>query len=1509
MADWRHRGFVPDSDEEAELDDDSQRQPRPNTQSRTVAELGSDRATTPLSSNGQTLPTRSSEVNTAQAQLDSELAHAQHARHGSATPSRERQSLLDLFSSSPLSEPPEDLSTPNTQQTAASQDDSQAEPSSFVGVVVPLALSAQQTVQAPAQLNHSLRKRNPIQLHPYMLESKQYRQSLMARGLKPLRIAQVREATVGADSQDQEFHVDDDTQAQESQLQHARPTSELSLAGDGTAGESLPVSSSLPSHIDDFDFPAVDTLLRIPVRDTAQHGFKRRKIAHTYGSKAPGQSLGNARSSSTARTPTRETNKAPSTFDIPESPSSSSGSDVQLVRRLPRATAAHPENPPSVARRRNITLDMDSESDAEPRSQPVATVVVSSDSSSSASDDEGDYAVQIRQVKRRMKGVLPASWLKLDLQKEASEKARQRLRVEKSRMQLDKPGVARPRHQHALARSRQSLSLSDLEDSEMSGQDEFQSEGRGPDDPGERRARSDDPSTSWPTVDDVQEDNRVDSMLPPVSRQARKLPMYSRKRHSRQPKITEKLHHGGPSRLRKPARSSKPHAPRLSILDAPTVRTTLGAPVPRFIRIAKRQARSRVERGRHSPSRKLLRLASRQDTADVENVLRDWREGTIVADDGMPRTVSDGQGGRPPLIDLPANGQPPHRAGSSSRTAPGKTPVGTTSVSMTTRPAVRQTTLRGLIEHRPPSDEAHLTAPLEPYHAPAAKERSGIIFPGQLGQSTARPAQLESTKSRYRTSRQRGGAFGDILSCVDRLYEQRRKLPQTKANIPLQRFLAEDESLPDFGTSDGLIEKPSALARTAAPARVKPRRLRRKRTPQQLDVDASEYRQTPQATLIIDDDDHSLADNGPVTPLTLRGLGPFGTVYTVSFDVTPLKTGTFFHQSTFIGSGNFAQAIDPGLKRDLSKPAGYATFQLENRILRWGPWSDETAFEIGSASDWITQLIQGIQDGARPEAVDLSATPVDVQLAPFFRFLIDYVRQRLSFPKPPDQLFFASTMLRFLQRVVGCASKKPEISLSSEQAQRALITTLAFALVVARQVLNLAESSDIATDLSMELERVLREIAACLVQGLIPGHLDKLRTSYEKNKRHVIREAGLREEDHVEQALVILNHVSRSVKVSIEAMICNSLISPEIAAGVDVQEFERAWQGLFALLPIQEIDQQGVLVTGRRFLWPSDKWAVPRGLASRLFAIYRTDSARQPPSFNAYCRAIFGRCHHLIEMWGWSRCEAMIGTLFDFFAANNLAHLRHEETWGSPRFLEELDKEQQLDIEPGERCFHIFLKIIGLGLRGMRQIYPEKKIRNIVFRLMPNHGRQYPREESVRQEDLESLRNHHDLLCTLHWASPPSCRPSLSIVRGLVHAETSHRQACHISIRTWANMVRFQLSTGEPDSALAPFADWHSEMTGQMLKQRTQARSEAQAQFTSATAVGGWSISRELLESTIENNQRQVEAVLSDVLVSMRLAIGSAKNSEDAAMLLGKGTICLTCSIQADPSSLDGRCL
>ena len=1328
-----------------------------------------------------------------------------------------------------------------------------------------------------------------------------------------------QESAIGDDQTEYQEHQ----AVEESQSQGNQPTreeAELSSVPNAQSDNSLE-----QFELDGTDLPDLEALLSRPSSDLARKGVKRRKTSHSYSWKARihGVSKGSNASGVATVTPVTadgETgHNANITSRIPTSPVSVNSDESAPVRprmsrfRMPRGLSPierldeallprrlHPSADSSPASNTGLPASLSREGES------CALSGGTNEESDKSQDD--DVSLQMRQVRRRIKGVLPASWLKLDKQNKPKSSAalkRKAVRRLSPDVDVDRPGVARKKAS-LPKRTPLTLDLDSASDVSVHAEESNQEMVRTtvPSDTGPAMARSRaELGSTWPI--DVVEEDTMDMMLPFASK--RSIQRNGKPRRKYQTRIsdfethplespydqTSKASHSNRSRGPRTVGQSGRHVnrgssaspktrlvPRLGILDAPKSPRDAQRPVPRFISIAQRQARSQASKGRHSPLQKAFRLASQADTMTVNSILQDWQDGKIMPD-------SETNGSKPrhriALQDQSSNQQRrfptagPRKSTLNRKNAPKRS-------SRLLKPVSRQTTLRNMAESSHPVIEASKFSALpKPSH-----DKPGFIFPWQLNHATMRPAQLQSTTTKYRDA-SRYGTLSKRLSYQDCLYEQQRRASPTKANPPLRRFLAAQDRL-DWG--EQVLQQPADSA-ALAEAEVnhvpqKKTRRPRKRSPQHLDADTAEYRQ-PEETFTVTEKPPSPPTRSLQNSILLN-LGPFGTKYSCSFDVSPLQLGTFFHSTTFVGSGELSRALRAGTSRNMHQYVDHVHCQAGPWTFRWGPWNDKVALELNCAFDWATETFKSISKPTQDEGAT-NPKPSVSQLRLLFRFVIRYINDSLTFSDEKDREDFASRCTGLLQRMMqSLAFDTPSTGTSTHtaEAHEALIAFWMYCLVLASQVVLMLQAQTTDWALKDEATDTLNAVAKRFAVVLNSHGPLQLQSFYEKNKRLVQREAGIRDDDFACEGWVVLLHVLDTINSSLWEVV-NSITFPEtFARSTDVLQFEYIWHSMFVLLPLFDIDEYGVLDKGRRVRKPFDNWLIPRSLATHLFTIYMSTGHRQPPNFNAYCRIVFGRCHCLIKDWGWQRCESIIGIFFDFFAANNLSHLRHEETHGSPRFLEELDRDQALDLEPGDRCYHIFLKVIGVGIRGMRKVYPDKKIRNIVFRFMPNHGRQYPKEESIRHEDLESLRNHHDLLTTLYWVSTPSCRPSVNKIRDLVHAESSHRQACHISIKTWTNLVRFQLTTGEPSPSLDVFREWHSELTMQMLRQRRLARSEAQAQFASVTANGGAPISTRLLESTINNNQRQTEAILHDALASMATAISSAKNAQDAQHLLHK---------------------
>ncbi len=1376
----------------------------------------------------------------------------------------------------------------------------------------------------------NLRHRNPIQLHPYAIESEKYRQILKAGGVKPLRIAQMEAELANStrqDTQEQDFNADEESQPLDQNID-SQDLFTSTPPADRTGNVLHAQGLSDIFQFEGDELPDMDSLLHRPSLHVVTQGNKRRKTTHTFSKKEKRRAV---QPEVTLPTPLRrhlaDDDKM---FDVPPSPPESGSptptgntkhpQDVfRVPRELPSVALPTPVTSSEPRRHRPVVLFDDSETDDDPRVVSTSKDF-NEDSEPGSSSSENEENSQLKRVRRKIKGVLPASWLKIDLK--ANTKIPEdaaRTYTSPSPVIGEQRGVARPisglsgKSPDALAAQQFLIDLSDDEDSGLETSwpiSAITSEQHTPS--FDMRHDLDDHQFSTANFGEVDEDNRVDAMLPLAKRSVIRPKQAKIKDHTKLKKAVPR-----PSRTANNESSEKPQSrpsyqPRitdrfdkrrrknakfrtlsLGILDA-LERDQFTQATPQFLKVARRTARSRHDQGRHSPSKKFLRLATADDTNDANETLQCWREGTLSRAISMPEKRHMKLLNRQPLYPRSHNPQLPQMplghqddGKEALRFSCKVRPVGY--LASPKKPRMLQRSLDNIFGRgaSPQIQQRH-----DRQRVKCSKVKLNVKKPGVLSSIQksyhSRPALLESLQ-----------AEEDRVHPVSVFKRDLARIEQTQnqadaPNIMLARFF--DRKARPFaeavgkGPSLGEIQE---LSRKAANDRLKPP-LRRKKNckPRRINVEAFNSRQTSVSSLVEDDAELqvSVAADEPQQQV-LIGLGPFGTHYTDNFDVKPLPKGTCFHQSTFIGSGEFLKSLNMARTSDLDRPRGFMPLSFAHSTFRWGPWDEEVSGQLVRVSNAMCQELR-LGSNQDKEVSSIASYEQMIQLQ---RNLIRYLSDHLSFLDLIDRnshlQIWKDMVLMVFHEINACipADRPSNSSTIDERTDECRIRLSTLLLVIANQLCQVSKHDLVPYALRDEVNSLVLIAARWNLTQVLKGGLQNFRKWLENLKPLETTAYSIRKDHHAIESLVVTQHIIKENTGSIAAfweIVNQQMLIQRPGKAIDVRVFEDQWQKLYTLLPFLEFDAQGILESGRHFRDSHDDWIPIKRMISQVLEVYMSDARAQPPSLNAYCRVLFSRCLNLINSWGWQRCESIIGTLFDFFARSNLAHLRNEESHGSALFLEHLDQRFPLEISATDRCFHILLKIIGSGLKCMREIYPEKKIRDVVWRLMPNHGRSHPKEEAVRREDLDALRNHHDLLCTLYWAAPPAFRPRVSVIRNLVHLESSHREACHISIRAWSNLVRFQLSTDEPVSSLDPFADWHDDLMGQILRQHSLARTEAEEQVKSAHRSGGLSISKYLLESAIARNQRQVEAILDDALTSFKRAINEARTLEAAGVLL-----------------------
>ncbi|KHJ32870.1 putative mus7 mms22 family protein [Erysiphe necator] len=833
-----------------------------------------------------------------------------------------------------------------------------------------------------------------------------------------------------------------------------------------------------------------------------------------------------------------------------------------------------------------------------------------------------------------------------------------------------------------------------------------------------------------------------------------------------------------------------PGIPQLSIVDV----IDYSSELPSFIKIAARTARSKKNQGRHSPSRKFIRLSTFDDTQDAQAVLADWKGGKInpgvgseISKEFKKKVVNQALEKR--IFNNAKNQLYEESKGLNLKLRRYKVRSANVQQSMddfvTNEKAIR------VNDNSNRRQKSH---------------RYGLIKRNRFQHSfLTRPAQLESSDHKF--LRDSSHAFKLSKKKLDKLYAGSLRYPVERSNFQLNRFLRNKEVLGTIAreSSDHQDYPSHQISSTCNVGK-------KKRPPKRLNAGAERYRQ-PSDPLVLKSINESNKDK-IVDEGKLLGLGKLGTNYPIHFGVFPLQSGIFFQDSTYIGSGRLRDILYPNQcysNISLEK----TTLKVGERTFSWCSWNEKSASEMGVCFDLLSDFFLGIQ---LPNSSTTSAKDLIL-------FVLNYIQQNISYHTTLDQHNFLLRMTQVLQEF----SSRINIAVAQTMTD---IEEKAFVLIMSSvltlHLLQLARTNYKTSSLIFELEQLLMETSTQCISILLLDGLESLRRLYDDLQYHSYREAGISSKQITIEGWVIIIKVLCAASIprrSFWDIVNDQLRLNTISTISDAAEMEKLWYSMYSLLPLFEFDDLGRVVSGQRHVVSFENWLLPTYLIKRVLRFY-SSNPRQSSSFNEYVRCLIIRCHYLMIEWGWWKSFTLIGSVFDFFASQNLSHLRNEEVYHSPSFLEKLDTESPLDVEPEDCCFHIFLKIVALEFFHLRKIGDTKNIRNLCARLLPNHDRQYPKEQNIHQRDLASLRNHHDLLCTLFWSMPHDQRPSTNLIQGLVIADRSHREACMINLQSWENLTRFLVKSTVNSNLYQPFKNWQSAFFGGVYEQFLGAEEE-----------------------------------------------------------------------------------
>ncbi len=748
MADWRERGYVPDSDdEEDDQDRDSQcnnnhgnltseatpaHVPSPSLFANAIEDDVLDKSTQKESEHGEDshyqLEQSDSVFESTAARLEAEILKGLKTVHDVLG---DLPSLLDSDDDSPLSSAPssprttprpspvtrknqdslgvphlavsnETFGSPSSVRSSADNGIQRSRPNEVrptIAVEIPVSPLPTDDSLSLSAVHDALRRRSfrpraPIQLHPYALEDATYRQAWTARGLKPVRAPEILpnpEKTTNEESQDTTAYESSQVDAADVPVRSSTLAVDPRSRGYDGGGNDEPRSpsrdprprqSSPYSDLDD-DLPDLSEMIKRRAAKATKPKLRkpaRASLNEPRMGEGGFQIYDFPDDDPIVQHPSRTQRL---TSVTPLSPPRSRGGlssqdgitvhipDVQMGNSTPTLLPTPVMSSDKPASKRNFAalFDVaDSESDVGD--------VASHSSASSSKESANDESQGVQRMRRKIKGVLPASWLKLDMkQRDNPARAARHQAQSPVKKNLEK-GIAKPVPSSArqtgdrLARRMIEEDVGDVDTSSESG-----SELRVMD-------QMDDVQYDLPDIieDDMMEDNTIDAMLAP---RVRKPP--TRKRQQRLSGVWSKrrTEKSGRSLGRKPPsshrgsnvkvdlKSHKPPLPRkrvkrkqgrreVTILDAPGFEEK---DVPRFLKIASRRTGDTSTARKQDISTKFFRLATTKDTLDVHDGLRRWkgnqgRQGSTIKSNDGPRRITTSSAPRTHVANSIANGTP-----------------------------------------------------------------------------------------------------------------------------------------------------------------------------------------------------------------------------------------------------------------------------------------------------------------------------------------------------------------------------------------------------------------------------------------------------------------------------------------------------------------------------------------------------------------------------------------------------------------------------------------------------------------------------------------------------------------------------------------------------------------------------------------------------------------------------------------------------------------------------------
>ena len=1450
MADWRHTGYVPDSDEEDDIPALSatatkQKQPAyyprqsPPSRQRThlqdgvehseaafagcstdEQELGNDRLIAPLELERSALPSVVQDLGTL---LESGLSQVREVlqNYDQVVPQAQSPRLSRRRSSSLSSLPSltfildghDDTGThggsldTDTERTDRQHSVEESSPS-LNGVNDEATVNLLQTLPQPTR---NLRQRNAAQIAPYSLEYAKYVQQCHRAGIRPQLNPYSKTDQPRKPIFEESQHAEADFSSSPAGFTNFQELDALEGSSEpsGPMTDSARVENPLEdvlitaygSEEDEYDLPGLDQLIR-------GHNLKEIVLRKSH-KKCHAKSQKAFPSKERSNKDWEITSLRPNSGVLAESTDDDVSADDRVLHL-------------------SSMKDTSSTQDSMPQAI-FESAMISSSQPSQSSQSPPTSPAPVQNYQKRIRGVLPASWLRLDMDKQIGANKSNIAGMDSPEPVISVKGVARPVVRQPLHRQNQHVAdkhVIVLEDS-SSDRDEEQA--------------YEDEELQRPThiarqhtellLDHIMEDDEIDTMAPsrPRSRGLERLSNQSKAHLIRRPLLPTTTNTRGPTTTgkrkrqhrvdkylhkdwsRKRLQKTAVFRPlRSGILDALVASTSASnIPQPDFLQLAAKKAICRGDLGRRIPYTKFVQLQTTHDTAEAQASLQGWITGTISPAQGLSR----------PGIPLC-----PPEAGSGTNQ---------------TDRLIQQTLQRQMIQLKHKTNEARSIQGSNGLDSKQTSTRDslyvnrnglGRMVNGNPYRSGFRPGQSGMPTSVHQTIQTPSGPLQkpriDYQDETHEMISSRHRV----AHVPFD----DDIVRQDMARIESDANMQPITDLTYRPRKLKPKKWQSLKMSQHacsLPAVSRNFQDIVQRPAMISDSQHKI-----ISFLSIDHSG---------FDIWSLPQDFYYHKSTIIGSGCLSHVMQiskvcqpncPDLPVVVSKD------ESSCRHLNWMCFADAVPHDY---EQLLNAILETYNDAAAAveyfeHSFDICASVVTV----FSRF-----------PTPKDEV---SLRMQLRQMTKVLSRTFDGMLIHSQNGWRQSVINSLF--VHAYQIKQFASVLNDVSEIKLEAHRVAMSFCRLALIGCRSREgLHQLQKFAANVRDTAYQEESSKEEWPFVDAVVIANNLLRHDSNTEDIWQVLSGDSLHFGAGPLPQICSSDKAVIVNLIaPLLEIDAHGLLQSQNEAATTTSTgaWAfIYPTIEDFLQTFDGIESSRI--QMQRYGRRLIKWCVDLSLQWHWSIPDRLLRIWHRSFTDNDMRDL-----FGGSYDTTLMDKvllNDDCPIYGADSAFLSYMCLLKRSIRHKRQTIPMKRLMAFVHGLFPNTGKVLHKDQELLFTDLASVRHRHDLYLVLYVNSSVSCRPRIDQIRDMVDLSSSHIDICRVNLKALERLLHFHLQR-EPEPAMTVFTDWLQRLMITMMRQRQHAEDEVLELFKGERLP-------KAAEDTITANKRTIEQFLQEVIL------------------------------------------